>query len=59
MALAPATALERSQGRVSELERKVGTLAEPLADLGRVRDAAIASRELDLFLPFPIQSAPV
>ena len=42
MALAPATALERSQGRVSELERKVGTLAEPPADLGRVRDAAIA-----------------
>ena len=34
--------LERSQARVSELERENGTLAERLAGLERVRDAAMA-----------------
>ncbi len=47
-------ALERSQGRVSELEREVGTLAERMAGLERVRDAAIGhAAELEARLSVP------
>ena len=35
-------ALERSHARVAELERETGTLAERMAGLERVRDAAMA-----------------
>ena len=45
---------ERSQGRVSQLEREVGTPAERLAGLERVRDAAMAhAAELEARLSVP------